>query len=264
MKGIFAALLLFLFALPYGSRAADSPSPAEKIAAALRGVGARIPANLKLAGEPTVSFVHFAGADPWELGVLRVMRVRSSVAKMLAVVENVPGYVGLFKNVTEARGTPVAEEKSQVVYTETKIPIPFVANDRTSVKYRQETKNGRRLTTFSLVTSNHLNALSGASLLIPLNEAECAYWQLSLIKVGYGAARAMPPRMFWAENALGSLQADQAMKLRAENPQLKPEEILSKSEVLARAQIGEVKAAYEKPRDLADLLADFAAPNSAR
>jgi hypothetical protein len=145
-----------------------------------------------------------------------------------------------------------------IIYTQTRIPLPFVANDRTSVRYHNQLNLGRRLSSFTLVESNHLDGLEGASLLLPKDGDSSIYWQLGFVKVGYGAARLLSPKKFWTENAIGNTQADLALRLRAESPTLTPTEILEKSQEAANAEREKIKESFEKPLTLDSLLKELA------
>jgi hypothetical protein len=247
-----AFILLNLFFLS-PAKASEASSAADRVLTALRKLGAHLPKS----EVPSDAGIHYVrlGKDPWELGVVRVIRVRAPFERFASVVENVPGYVGLFTDLLTARSTPLPAPGSFTLYTETRIPVPFVSNDQTTVRYHVEKSGGRRLVSASLVESNHLAVLEGAGLLAPLGADECVYWQVNFLKVGFGAARALPARTFWKENALGGLQADLALRLRAENAELPDGQILAKSRKLAREQDARAKESLEKPLRLEELLA---------
>jgi len=253
--------LLSVFLSPQAN-AESGEEAAARVLAILQNTSHLPPAEVPASpGEAKISFVQLDPADSWSLGVLRVMRVRVPPHKMISVIDDIPAYVGLFKDLLVAKRTPAAGHEF-VLFTETHIPLPLVANDRTSVRYHCQITNARRLTSFELVEGNHLGGLDGASLLLPLKDGESVYLQLSFVHVAYGMARALPVKMFWAENAMGSLQADWALKLRAEQPAHAAEEILEESEGFSRAQFDRIKAAFEKPRKLADFIASLKANKS--
>ena len=118
---------------------------------------------LKKTETQKIMFVKLDAEDAWTMGVLRIMRIGATSERMISVLDDVPGYVGLFKDLLEAKKTPLPSNHEFVVYTETRIPLPLVANDRTSVRYRSQLEFGHRVSSFSLVESNHLAGLEGAS-----------------------------------------------------------------------------------------------------
>ena len=212
---------------------------------------------------PKIIFVRLDPEDPWSLGIVRVMRVKASGKLFQAVLDDIPAYVGLFKDLNVATRTPASVGGGFVLFTETEIPLPFVANDRTSVRYGTRKSGEYTLSDFSLVESNHLKSFEGAALMAPVGKGEVVYWKVTFIKVDYGAARVLPPKMFWVKNALGGLQADWALKLRAEETSLAPENALKQSEAFSHTQEDAVSAAFDNANSFDDFLKNLTPVTSA-
>ncbi|MGZ3655416.1 MAG: hypothetical protein ACXVCS_07660 [Bdellovibrionota bacterium] len=144
----FLCLSLVAAFLSREAKAETGKEAAARVLAALRETSRLPPAEIPAAtGEAKISFVQLDPTDPWSLGVLRVMRVHVPPKKLIPVVDDVPAYVGLFKDLLAAKRTPPAG-KEFVLFTETRIPLPLVANDRTSVRYHCQSALTRRLTSF--------------------------------------------------------------------------------------------------------------------
>lgn len=205
--------------------------------------------------EVSVSFVR-VDADPWHMGIVQRFRVNAPLAKLLAALDDVPGYVGIFTDLKRAELRDQSGEEF-TLFTETAIPLPFVPNDRTSVRYRTWRAEGHVLYQFQLKEGNHLNAYEGVALAAADGPHHSVYWEIDLIEPGFGASRALPAKKLWVQNALGSAQSDWALKLKAEGALGKAADILGESEKRAEKMEDAVASAFAHPASFEDLLAQY-------
>jgi hypothetical protein len=253
---------LFLLALPCCAHAADFSSEATKVselaeAAAKQG---RPLFPVDKTETVSVSFVKI-GTDPWRMGLLQKVRVNAPFENLVRVIDDTAAYVGLFQDLKESSKRDVAGPDDYTLFTETSIPVPFVPNDRTSMRYHVSHGTGFALYRFHLVEGNHLNAYDGVALAAADGERQSVYWELDLLEPSFGMARALPVKKFWVQNAVSSAQSDWAYKLRAENATVKSQAILDDSVKRSEALEVKIGAAYDAAAAFADLLAQ-ATPTS--
>ena len=242
MRSFLLALSLSAASLA-GHAEPPGPEEAAKWAqGAVAALGANLPPFLNPAPgrDPSLFFVRLNGGDPWSYGVVRAMRLRASPARVRSVLDDTGAYVGLFENLLAVKRSGAANPFT--LFTETRIPVPFVANDRTSVLYAVTAEGERARTEFTLEQCNHLLHFGGVSLVTPVGPTETLLWRVIFLSPGFGAARILPPKTFWVENALGGLQTDLALRARAEAPVRPAAEILAESVAAAgglKAKVGE-------------------------
>jgi hypothetical protein len=209
---------------------------------------------------PALSFVKLSPADPWQVGILQVVPVDAPFEKLVATLDDTAGYVGLFQDLKISERRNEKGPDDFVLFTETSIPIPFVANDRTSAHYTVTRAKNRVKYRFTLVEGNHLKTFTGLIGLEAREGGKSVYWEFDLIEPSYGAGRILPPKKFWKESALSSAQSDWAIKLRTEQPGLAKEKILEESGKLADSKEDEIAEAYKRAPDLAGFLASMSPP----
>jgi hypothetical protein len=163
----------------------------------------------------SISFVKL-GSDPWQLGMLQKIRVNAPLERLTAALDDVPGYVGIFDDLEKAEKRSVNSPNDYVVFTETSIPLPFVPNDKTAMRYRVTHFPSAVGYRFSLTEGNHLRAYDGFALASADGLRSSVYWELDLLEPSFGISRGLPVKKFWGQNALGSAQSDWALKLKAE------------------------------------------------
>jgi hypothetical protein len=191
----------------------------------------------------SVSYVKM-GEDPWKMGLLQVVKVSAPLEALLAVIDNVPGYVGLFNDlkVSEVREKKSADDYE--MFSETSIPFPFVPNDQTTTHYLvTRAKNGAEYR-YSLVKGNHLKQFEGVAAAIAIDAKHSLYWEFDWMETEYGASRIVPAKKFWTENGISSLQSDWALKLKAENNSMPSTEALAESDKFAGDQEAQIASAY--------------------
>jgi hypothetical protein len=216
----------------------------------------RRPPFAKAGKEPmSLSFVQLDAANPWRYGILQIMEVNASMERVVAVVDDVNSYSEIFRGITQVEIKEAKSRDDFILFTEVAIPLPFVANDRTNVHYRVERKKDFVKYRYSLVSGNHLEAFEGITVIWPVDAGHSIYWELDFIEPGYGSSRALPATNFWRQNALGNVQSDWAIKLRAEMPKESKENVRKASEEFAEKFFDQVIAAFSSPLSHADLLA---------
>ncbi len=228
--------------------AASSATIAEKAKRAAEAGASLFPITEK--ESVSVSFVKL-GDDPWRLGLLQKAHVNAPVEKLVRAVDDTDAYVGIFQDLVKSARRDAAGRDDYTLYTETSIPVPFVANDKTSMRYHIERGKNYVLYHFHLVEGNHLTAYDGVALAIGDGTSGSLYWEIDFIEPGYGMNRALKPRKFWVQNAIGGAQSDWALKLKAEGSP----DILTQSEKKANALEDRIAAAYDAPVPLETLLA---------
>lgn len=203
----------------------------------------------------TVSVVFVTlGTDPWQLAMLQKMRVNAPLPKLLAALDDIPGYVGIFDDLVKSERRDSKNTDDYVLFTETSIPLPLVPNDQTSMRYHVEHFPRATSYRFGLTEGNHLRAYEGFGLAAADGANASVYWELDLLEPAFGLSRGLPVKKFWVQNAQGSAQSDWALKLKAEGFG-KPEAILKESDARSEAIAGSLAAAYDAAVPFDTLLA---------
>ncbi len=237
-------------ATAYSSEPLETANQVEKLARA------RLPDALFLpaaAEDITVTFIHLSD-DPWKYALLQVMRVQAPLKCLQTVVDDVKGYVGIFDNLLTSERREAKNANDYVLFTESEIPIPLVANDKTSVHYQVSSGPQWSLYRFSLVAGNHLKQFEGVAGAVALTAQSSLYWEIDALEPAFGISRMLPPKKFWLQNGLANLQSDWALKLKAEGAQ-SPGEILAESKKKADAGEAGINKNYEAALTLEALLA---------
>jgi hypothetical protein len=207
----------------------------------------------------SVMFVKL-GNDPWQIGMLQKMRVNAPLKQLLAVLDDVPGYVGIFDDLVKAEKREIKSADDYLLFTETSIPLPFVPNDKTSMRYRVEHYPAATSFRFGLTEGNHLRAFEGFALAVADGPLSSVYWEFDLIEPAFGFSRSLPVKKFWVQNAEGSAQSDWALKLKAEGGK-KSAEILAESKRRSEILVDSFAAAYDAPVSFETLLAQATPAN---
>jgi hypothetical protein len=201
----------------------------------------------------SISFVKL-GNDPWQLGMLQKIRVNAPLERLTAALDDVPGYVGIFDDLEKSEKRSVVSPDDYVVFTETSIPLPFVPNDKTSMRYRIEHLPRAVGYRFALTEGNHLRSYDGYALASADGPRSSVYWELDFIEPAFGISRGLPVKKFWVQNAEGSAQSDWALKLKAEGFG-DSQSILAESKKRASELEESLGAAYEAATPFEALLA---------
>jgi hypothetical protein len=200
----------------------------------------------KKADEPPLSVYFVKLSDnPWQLAIAQVVEVNAPLEQLVAALEDVPGYVGIFKDLVKAERLNISGADEFSLLTETSIPIPLISNDKTRMRYRVKRGPGKVIYRFSLEEGNNLKQFEGLAGAVARERGRSAYWEIDLLEPGFGAARMLPSGKFWKESASASVQSDWALKLKAEKPSSPAASILEESEKFADAQDKLVAAAYD-------------------
>ncbi|MGZ3696134.1 MAG: hypothetical protein ACXWQO_18985 [Bdellovibrionota bacterium] len=237
----------------------SSSLAADKVAHAL-SVLAEAAEGTKLQTIPDSSLVRFVklrNDNEWLCGFAQFVRFKANVKKLTAVMADINSYQAVLKGLIEAKVTKSSGPDDFTLYTETDIPVPLVANDKTSVHYHLSHVAKNTLYRYSLESGNHLKEFEGAAAAIALSSSESLYIEVDFLQAGNGASRILPAARFCRENVLGNIQSDLAFKIKAEKPGTASEIILAESEAASEKMNSELVELQKNPLSLAELLALF-------
>ncbi len=186
---------------------------------------------------PTVQITgYLTPAKPFYVGVLQNVIIEAPFARVRAVVDNFPGYLGIFDGLIQAK---LVSEDGNLFLTEWEehIGVPFVPNERNQVTYLiSDLRSGDRIYRYGITRSNHLKASDGIIAVEKLSLNRTRYTELDFIEPDLGAAKILGSDSIWRECIEGLLQSDLALKLAAEHPDWSAREVLEKSKSLLKLQ----------------------------
>jgi hypothetical protein len=195
------------------------------------------------------------GEDPWKKGFLQCLDIEAPLAKVVAIVDDMPAYTSIFKDLLKSEIRDRQSSSDFNLFSETHIPVPLIANDRTTIHYHVTRARDWVLYDFELVASNHLKAYAGNQLVTSVGPNLTKYCELDLQEPENGASRMIPAKKFWQENAAGNIQSDWAFKLRAEQASAPSEKILKDSDAFADSLGEKIGTSFTQPTSAAALLA---------
>ncbi len=151
-------------------------------------------------------------------GIAQFMRVQAPVSRVAAVLDSYSEYKEIFDDLV------TTEVRSQtgnrlLVFSEQRVPVPLMANERDLMAFRVDRpRHDTVLYRYQLVSSNHLKTNDGFILLEPHGPAETAYVEFDFWDAHYGFAKDLGTERIWRDGVEGIVQADLAIKMKAENP----------------------------------------------
>ena len=173
------------------------------------------------------------------IGTHQELRIQASLAEVRAVLDDFPHYPELFAGMVKAEPRERTASR-MVVHSELEIPIPFVANERNELIYELGAPAPDRFFyRYQLRKSSHLTANDGLIALRALGPTETEYQEWDFWDANWGIARAFAKGKIWRDNVAGLVQADLAIKLRAEHPEWKFKRIFDESRSAAGRKLAE-------------------------
>lgn len=151
------------------------------------------------------------------IGARQELRVHAKLQAVREVLDDFAHYPELFDGLVKAEVREKAGNRF-VVVSEQDVPIPLVPNERNEVIYWVDESPSRVTYLYQLRKSNHLTANDGAIILEALSPSETAYLELDFWDADWGIAKTFAPDKIWRDNISGLVQADLAVKLKAEHP----------------------------------------------
>jgi len=176
--------------------------------------------------------------EEFYVGAQQVMWIEaplSAVDKVLRDVDHYaeifPGYEDIHIESREGSGASGSAPGSRfTTYWEQRIPVPFVANVKYHMLYVvDDTRPGRVVYRYQLKESNRLKFSDGA-IVIESFGRRTRYTEYDFFNADYGIVKTLAPGRIWREALEAMFLSDAGVKLRAEHPDWKAEQVRKESE----------------------------------
>ena len=158
------------------------------------------------------------------LGVAQYQEIHAPIAQVAAVIDDYPHYPDLFDDLIRAE-VRSNENGALVLFTEQRIPAPFVPNEENEMMYRIESvqANPSRAASksylYQLRSSKNLKFNDGLILLTQAGENLTIYSEIDFWDAEWGFIKSFGAKRIWASSLRALAQADLAIKLQAEHPE---------------------------------------------
>ncbi len=156
--------------------------------------------------------------NPTYMGFFQSVRIEAPLAKTLGTVLDFESYPETLVDVVSTSFKKLENGRYEVLL-EQRIPLPFVPNERNVMIYEVvRSSDDSALIRYQLKSSKYLRFYDGAILLSARGKSQTEYLAVDFWDADWGLAKAFGTDRLWRSNLEGLLQADLAVKLKAENP----------------------------------------------
>ncbi len=163
------------------------------------------------------------------IGVVQRMVIAAPLEKVESILDEVGKYPEIFEDMIRAERKQLKGDSFTVV-SEQKIGIPFVPNEVNELRYeKSKLKGGEIQYVYDLLSSKHLKFNDGLIRLGRISPQKTSYIELDFWDADWGIAKSFGVERLWKSNLGGVVQADLAVKLRAENPDWATSEVKKES-----------------------------------
>ena len=189
--------------------------------------------NQGQADERGIRFVCFRDAkDEYYIGAAQFQTIAARVDVVAKVLSEFDRYVEWTEGLVKSKTEKISANRF-LVALEQAIPVPFVSNIHTQLLYEMETGKDRVTFRYQLKKSDSLVAYDGIIILEAAPNNATAFSEYDILNANWGVAKALGIKKIWTDSLKSMYQADLAVKIQAETPNLPLNKVLKSTVEIA-------------------------------
>lgn len=161
------------------------------------------------------------------IGVLQFQKIKTGIERVTQILEDYPAYSELFDDLVKAE-VKLQSQGKRLIFSEQVISsLPGVRNEKNEIYYEiTSSTDASKIFRYRLVSSRNLISDDGFIYLKEVLPNETIYVEFDFLDASWGFAKfLLGSTKIWSENILGLLQSDSAVRIKAENLNLKNSEV---------------------------------------